>query len=197
MVEKNLDEKDSKNNMDSKLTDTTKENNFNDAEFIDNLLGKIDRYYTLSYKNDKNLEEMTSNDVENYVKTTYSNLKEEYSDKFLRDLTTFKIYRDNLKASLEYRSQTSNYFETLGIAISTTLITIVLSPKNKDWRAVELVLSIVIIAVILSLIMKFINFLWRRCKNSKLNKLKIVNESIHILEYKKEKLTQKLEDKNK
>ncbi|MEQ2401107.1 hypothetical protein WMO19_05745 [Peptoniphilus sp. CLA-SR-H025] len=183
--------------MDSKLTDTTKENNFNDAEFIDNLLGKIDRYYTLSYKNDKNLEEMTSNDVENYVKTTYSNLKEEYSDKFLRDLTTFKIYRDNLKASLEYRSQTSNYFETLGIAISTTLITIVLSPKNKDWRAVELVLSIVIIAVILSLIMKFINFLWRRCKNSKLNKLKIVNESIHILEYKKEKLTQKLEDKNK
>lgn len=197
MEEKNFEEKESKNIIDSKQTQTIEENNLNDAEFIDDLLGKIDRFYTLSHKNDKNLEEMTSNEVESYVKTKYSNLKEIYSDEFLRDLTTFKIYRDNLKASLEYRSQTCNYFETLCIAIITTLITIVLSAKNRDWRAVRLIVTIAVIAAIVTAITKYVIYLWHRCKISKFDKLKIVSESIYILEYKKEKLSQKSEDKNK
>ena len=207
MAYKNLDEKDSKNNMDSKQTETIEESNLNDdIEFIYTAIDKKVRSYELSYGDGNKLEGMSEDKIKEYVQKNYlendlSNQPDKYFDKHLDklliDIATFKTFRDNLKADMDHFQTLSNFIISLVLAVSSIIITVALAPEHPNLLCVLKIFYITVSIVFSLLLGKLILFDYNRKGNSKFNKLKIVNESIHILEYKKEKLTQKLEDKNK
>lgn len=196
MEEKNLEEKDPKNNMDSEQTQTIEESNLNeDIEFIYTSLDRKRRSYKLSY-DDKKLEELSDTGIKKYVQDNY--LKKDLdNNKLLKDIATFKTFRDNLKEDMDNKNNLYSSISNLAIAFSTSVLTVVVSFDFKYKIILALLLAGIIIIAAICLIKKLICFDYNRKKNSKFNVLKIVSESIYILEYKKEKLTQKLEDKNK
>ncbi|MEF3318613.1 hypothetical protein [Peptoniphilus grossensis] len=202
MVEKNLDEKDSKNNMDCEQTQTIEENNLNDdIEFIYTALDRKRRSYKLSY-DDKKLEELSDTGIKKYVQDHYlekgiSNQEDLDNNKLLIDIATFKTFRDNLKADMDHYQTLSNFIISLVLAVSSIIITVALAPEHPNLPCVLKIFYITVPIVFSLLLGKLILFDYNSKGNSKFNKLKIVNESIHILEYKKEKLSQKSEDKNK
>lgn len=202
MEEKNLEEKDPKNNMDSEQTQTIEESNLDDdIEFIYTSLDRERRSYKLSY-DDKKLEELSDTGIKKYVQDHYlkkdnSNQEDLDNNKLLKDIATFKTFRDNLKADMDHFQTLSNFIISLVLAVSSIIITVALAPEHPNLLCVLKIFYITVSIVFSLLLGKLIMFDYNRKNNSKFNKLKIVNESIHILEYKKEKLTQKLEDKNK
>lgn len=176
---------------------TIEENNLNDdIEFIYTALDKKRRIYKLSYDDNK-LEDLSEDKIKEYVEKNYlekdiSNQPDKYFDKhldkLLKDIATFKTFRDNLKEDMDNKNNLYSSISNLAIASSTSFLTVIVSYDLKSNIILFQILSVIFTIATVYLLIKLISFECKRKGNSKFNKLKIVNESIHILEYKKEKL---------
>lgn len=135
-----------------------------------------DTCYELSYEKDKDLKKFDRQEILNYINVYYINDRDLEIDNFINDLITFKTYKDELDLIVENQNA---FYSVLALLLALLAIaTSVKSGRIPDKIAV--IIFILLFALIVLIFGKYIYL--RENKNSNFNKLKVVNNAIHVLE---------------
>lgn len=138
MEEKNLDEKDPKNNMDSEQTQTIedeKNKNISKLEAEENK-----NIYELFYSAKKDIKELDCEGIINYIDNNYLIKTKPKREHLLKDLITFKTYREKIKIRLDNLNFFSNILDKImlvlsiiaALAVANKLITLELLRDAKE-----------------------------------------------------------------
>lgn len=173
MEEKNLDEKDPKDNMDSEQTqiikesDSDKEKNSNDDEYL------FDDTFKLISGN------ITLNNVEDYSKlldqleSDYINNENiENIDNLIKDIAELKAYRDYL----ENFEKNNESIISLLVIVLTYLLAVIGLDDNKSIKFYDWITVIVLLLIIV------FYYLFRISDNSSIHKARVINKIIYKLE---------------
>lgn len=120
-----------------------------------------------------NSKDLSSKNIANYIQVNYLDKDRIEKGKLINDLIVLKNYINKIKVDLDIEK-----FIVSGITICVAVITIVISEAN------ELGALILLLLVILFVIL----YIRRTNKKSDLNKLKIINNGIFILEALKDEM---------
>lgn len=173
MEEKNLEEKDPKNNMDSEQTqiikesDSDKEKNSNDDEYLfDDTFKLISGNITLNYVEDysKLLDQLESDYINN---ENIENL-----DNLIKDIAELKAYRDYL----ENFEKNNESIISLLVIVLTYLLAVIGLDDNKSIKFYDWITVIVLLLIII------FYYLFRISDNSSIYKARIINKIIYKLE---------------
>lgn len=159
--EKNLEERNPKNNIDSKQTQIIEENNVdreknsnNDIvqeesihdkcifcrsiSRISNRFGKVDEAYNLSYSiaGKYNAQELNSKEIKEYAMTKYTNNDDFSPEGLVSDLRVFKHLKDDIELNVEDDNIYSNTLVVLSSIVSTFLL-IQLEIISSDAKVLE------------------------------------------------------------
>lgn len=116
MEEKNLEEKDPKNNMYSKQTQTIedeKNKNISKLEAEDNK-----NIYELFYSSKKDIKELDCEEIINYIDNNYLIKTKPKGEHLLKDLITFKTYREEIKIRLNNLNFFDNILDKIMLVLS-------------------------------------------------------------------------------
>lgn len=161
-------------------------NNYLKTVELDN--GKI--LYNLSCTTCK-LNYFEKDKILQYVKDNYIKRKPSNKANLINDLNTFKTYRVDIEKNLQHQGIISGFFSTIATVVSVILafeLGLIQSSKNGNLNLklinedIKWLLIVAVFIVIGSLAILLTNL----CKNSEMNKVKVLNNAIYILEAIKE-----------
>lgn len=132
--------------------------------------------YELSYDKTKDLKNFKRIEMLDYINGYYINGDDLEIEKLINDLITFKTYKDELNLIIENQNA---FFGVLALLLA--ILSISTSFKQDHLSNIIALAILVILGLLVILIfVTYINF--RENKNSNFNKLKVVNNAIHVLE---------------
>lgn len=152
--------------------------------------GKI--LYNLSCTTDS-LKYFTKDKILKYVNDYYIKSKPSSKVELINDLNTFKTYRDNIEKNLQLQGIISGFLSIIStivsIIIAYELGVIQSSPKgNLNLKIIIDNLNWLLIVGVVMVIGSIAILLGNFCKNSEINKVKVLNNAIYILEALKEEI---------
>lgn len=143
--------------------------------------------YELSYDKTKNLKKFNRLEILEYINNNYINDEELKKEDLINDLIAFRSYKEELDLVVENQN---DFFSVLSLLLA--ICAIAYSGGHEyltDCEAFKI--FVILIALTLLIFGTYMNF--RENKNSDFNKLKVLNNAIHVLEALKEEIV----DENK
>ena len=143
--------------------------------------GKI--LYNLSGTRD-NLKYFKKDKILKYVKKNYIEHKPSNKANLINDLNTFKTYRVDIEKNLQHQGIISGFFSTIATVVSIIIayeLGVIQSSTDENLSRVLIVALTIVIASLAILLANL-------CKNSEMNKVKVLNNAIYILESLKEEI---------
>lgn len=140
--------------------------------------------YNLSFNKVKDLKKFKRLEILKYINDYYINEKELKKEDLMNDLIAFKTYKDELELIVENQNV---FFSVLALLLA--LLAIATSLKSERLSdGIALVIFIILLVLIGLIFGAYLIF--RENKESDFNKLKVVNNAIHILEDIKEDMVE-------
>lgn len=140
--------------------------------------------YNLSFNNVKDLKKFKRLEILEYINDYYINEKEFKKEELINDLIAFKTYKDDLKLIVENQSV---FFSVLTLLLALLAIATSLESEHIP-DGIALAIFIILLVLIALIFGTYMNL--RENKESDFNKLKVVNNAIHILEAIKEDMVE-------
>lgn len=123
-----------------------------------------------------NLRYMNIKEIQEYINSNYVNKSYIGKEKLINDLVAFKSYKDELDLIVENQN---SFFSILALLLTILAIAASLGYENlSDGTA--LAIFVILAVLVLLIFITYMNF--RENKKSDFNKLKVVNNAIHVLE---------------
>lgn len=131
-----------------------------------------------------NLKYLKKDQILNYVRKNYIESKPSNKAQLINDLNTFKTYRVDIEKNLQHQGIISGFFSTIATVISIIIAYELGVMKSSTNGNLSSGLIVALTIVIGSLAILLANL----CKNSEMNKVKVLNNAIYILEALKEEI---------
>lgn len=199
MEEKNLEEKDPKNNMDSKQTKSIEESNLDgeknsNSDLVENINYKLSFEYEV-----KNTDTITTinnlniNQIKDYINKNYyekfNKIDDIDRDKLIKDLVVFRGFKEELEINLKNEDLFS-FFMMFLLNITSVVLNLNKSLQIVDSKIIVDTMFLITIILGFSIIWLFI----RTGKKSDSSRLKVVNYGLQTLEVIKEEIDAKKKD---
>lgn len=140
-----------------------------------------------------NLKYLKKDQILNYVRENYIESKPSNKAQLINDLNTFKTYRVDIEKNLQLQGIISGFFSTIATVVSILTayeLGVIQNSTNGnlDLKIIYENLSDGLIVALTIVIGSLAILLANLCRNSEMNKVKVLNNAIYILEALKEEV---------